>query len=131
MTAYDSFGFISDTPIAGRETEIDAPASAEWPAGQRPNWTGYAWIYLDYPPPLPVALPPAPVSDLQIRLALTQMGLRAAVETAVAAGSQDLKDWWDRSTVLHRDNPLVAEMITAIGAIPAQADALWGLAAEL
>ena len=131
MTAYDLFGFVSDTPISGRESETAPPASAEWPTGKRPNWTGYAWIYLDFPPVLPAALPPAPVSDLQIRLALTQMGLRAAVETAVAAGSQDLKDWWDRSTVLHRDNPLVAEMITAIDATAAQADALWGLAGEL
>jgi hypothetical protein len=64
-------------------------------------------------------------------MALTRAGLRAAVEAAVAAGDQDIKDWYEYSTLFHRENPLVDEMATAIGQTPAQIDALWELAAGL
>jgi hypothetical protein len=47
---FDQNGFLSAEPIAGRETDQAPPPETEWPSGQRPNWTGYQWVNLDYPP---------------------------------------------------------------------------------
>ena len=81
------------------------------------------------PPPPPVVI--ADVTPRQIRMALTRAGLRAQVEAAVAAGDQDLKDWYEFSTTFQRAQPLVAQMGTALGQTSAQLDALWQLAATL
>ena len=67
----------------------------------------------------------------QIRQALTRAGLRQQVEAAVAAGDQDMKDWWEFATAFERTNPLVVEMGTALGQSEQQLDALWALGASL
>lgn len=51
---YDAWGFLSPTPDRDRATESAPPPEASWPPGQRPNWTGYAWTILPYPPPQPI-----------------------------------------------------------------------------
>ena len=82
----------------------------------------------------PYITPPpviAPVSPRQIRQALTRAGLRTAVETAVAAGDQDLKDWWEFSTTFERLNPQVTAMGAALGVSDTQLDDLWTLASTL
>jgi hypothetical protein len=83
----------------------------------------------------PVAPPPpntpAAISARQIRLALNSAGLRDVVEAAVAAGTRDLRDWWEFSTEVQRDHPMVMQMITALGVSPAQADDLWRMGATL
>ena len=79
------------------------------------------------PPPAPIA----PISPRQIRMALTRAGIRAAVEAAVAAGDQDLKDWYEFSTTFERLNPQVAAMGAALNQSAAQLDALWALGATL
>lgn len=81
----------------------------------------------------PVAPPPpiAPISPRQIRQALTRAGLRAAVEAAVAAGDQDLKDWYEFSTAFERLNPQVVAMGEALSVSPASLDDLWTLGAQL
>lgn len=100
-----------------------------------PEYAGYlAWLTLGGTPEIDhteLSTPPPPISARQIRLALNQTGLRDTVEAAVAAGSRDLKDWWEYSTEVHRDNPLVIGMIAALGLPPEQADALWVLGAGL
>ena len=73
----------------------------------------------------------APVSPRQIRMALTRVGLRAQVESAVAAGDQDLKDWWEFATTFERENVQVAAMGGALNQSAEQLDALWQLAATL
>jgi hypothetical protein len=73
----------------------------------------------------------ASASPRQIRMALTRAGLRAQVEAAVAAGDQDLKDWWEFATTFERDNAQVTAMGLALGQTEAQLDALWQLAATL
>ena len=73
----------------------------------------------------------ADVTARQIRLALSQTGLRDAVEAAIAASPRDLRDWWEFSIVVERGHPLVAAMIQAIGVTPEQADAVWRLGAGL
>jgi hypothetical protein len=92
-----------------------------------------AWL-ADGNTPLPYVTPPpviAPVSPRQIRQALTRAGLRASVEAAVAAGDQDLKDWWEFSTTFERLNPQVTAMGAALGVSDAQLDDLWTLASTL
>lgn len=84
-----------------------------------------------------VALTPAPsvpsvvASPRQIRQALTAAGMRAAVEDAVAAGDQDIKDWWNFSTAFERTNPQVTAMATALGVSDEELDGLWALAVTL
>lgn len=71
------------------------------------------------------------VTPRQLRLALTQSGLRSQVESAVAAGSQDMKDTWEFSTECFRDNPMLNAMGAALGKTEADLDALFALAATL
>lgn len=72
-----------------------------------------------------------PSAARQIRQALTRAGLRTAVESAVAAGSQDLKDWYEFSTAFERLNPQVIAMGEALSVSPASLDDLWTLGAQL
>lgn len=76
------------------------------------------------------------VSPRQIRQAMNRTPhgdgtLREAVEQAVLAGDQDIKDWWNYSTLFERDNQQVAVMAQALGVSGAYVDALWQLAATL
>lgn len=75
--------------------------------------------------------PIAPISPRQIRQALTRAGLRTAVEAAVAAGDQDLKDWYEFSTAFERLNLQVVAMGEALSVSPASLDDLWALGASL
>lgn len=92
------------------------------------------WLYVDgvlSPKPAPAPTVPQSVSPRQIRMALTRAGLREAVEAAVLAGDQDLKDWWEFSTSFERNNPQVEVMATVLGVSTQQLDDLWSLAASL
>ena len=83
------------------------------------------------PPKDHMALPIAPISPRQIRQALSRVGLRQAVESAITAADQDVKDWWEFATQFERQHPMVAEMGSALGQTEAQLDALWELAGSL
>ena len=76
-------------------------------------------------------IPVTQISPRQIRMALTQMNLRNAVEAVVAAGDQDLKDWYEFSTYFDRNHPQVLAMATALSVSDSQLDALWALGATL
>lgn len=66
--SFDLYGFVSDTVIADRQTEVEPPAPDTWPAGKRPNWTGHEWVFLDWPPPIPLPAPRLiPVKDFRAR----------------------------------------------------------------
>ncbi len=69
------------------------------------------------------------VDDLQIRLALTETGLRASLEAAVAAADQDTQDWYARAKRFVRTDQRVLTMAAALGVSDAGLDALWALAA--
>lgn len=77
------------------------------------------------------AAPFMPLTPRQIRLALTQIGQRTAVEAAVAAGDQDLQDWWEFSLDYQRTHPLVIAMIDGLGITAEEADELWRVGATL
>ena len=104
----------------------------EVPDGARANIGDSAdpatWLVLGVTAPSPVV---APISPRQIRQALTRAGLRASVEAAVAAGDQDLKDWYEFSTAFERLNPQVVAMGEALSVSPASLDDLWALGASL
>lgn len=74
---------------------------------------------------------PAVVTPRQIRLALNAAGLRETVEQAVAAGSQDLEDWWEYSLDIERKNPLIISMAAALNITEQQLDSLFIAAATL
>lgn len=91
------------------------------------SWNGIEFI----PAPLPIEPVPTFVYPRQMRLALTRVGLRTAVETHVAASGQDLKDWWEFSNEFYRDNLHVIETANALGVNSSQLDDLWRLARSL
>lgn len=67
----------------------------------------------------------------QIRQALSQLGIRAAVEAAISAGSQELIDAWEYAAEFRRDNPKIAEMAAALNKSSAEIDAIFKLAVTL
>ena len=79
----------------------------------------------------PVIVPPIVVSALQIRLALSQQGLRSAFEAYVATADQATKDSWQFATSFERNNSIIATAAAAIGKTPADVDALFALAKTL
>jgi hypothetical protein len=81
-----------------------------------------------YVPPPP---PPIVVSPRQIRQALTAMNLRSQVEAAVAAGDQDIKDWWEFSTQVEEDHPIVVAMAMSLSVSTEQLHQLFELASTL
>ncbi len=72
------------------------------------------------PPALPAYVPPTPevfvCTPWQIRKAINAMGLRQAVEDAVAASTdQTLKDGWEFASAFRSDDPFVLQMGAALG----------------
>lgn len=80
------------------------------------------------PPPAPT---PLSVSPRQMRQALSQANLRAEVETAVAAGNQDLKDWWEYATSFVENHPQVVTMAQQLNISDAELHDLFVLASSL
>lgn len=78
---------------------------------------------------IPVVVPE--VTPYQIREAMNQLGLRADVEAAIAAGDQSIKDLWNYAPSFKRDHPKIAEIATSIGKTDADIDSLFALAATL
>ena len=75
---------------------------------------------------------PQSITPWQIRKALNQLGLRSAVEAAVAASTdQDLKDGWAVATEFNRLSPFVIDIGAALGKTDAELDALFTLGAGL
>ncbi|MEY4718483.1 MAG: hypothetical protein RL563_1101 [Pseudomonadota bacterium] len=68
---------------------------------------------------------PHAISPRQIRLALTSEGLRDVVESAIADGSQELKDWWEFSLSYERNHPLILSVANQLGVSPEKLDKLW------
>lgn len=85
--------------------------------------------------PTPYVPPPAPplsCNAWQIRSALTQLGLRAAVEAAVTASTdQTVKDAWGYQQNYVETDAMLVGVATALGQTPAQIHALFVLAQTL
>lgn len=110
-----------------------------WKIGAVDNSEPVVIDYLGEPADLTKAEPPAPVppvvplsvSPRQIRLALNQLGLRAAVEAYVLAADQDVKDSWQFAADFDRDHSMVATAGAALGKTSDEIDALFELAKTL
>lgn len=88
------------------------------------------------PPALPAYAPPTPevfvCTPWQIRKAINAMGLRQAVEDAVAASTdQALKDGWEFASAFRSDDPFVLQMGAALGKSAAETAELIQQAAAL
>lgn len=67
----------------------------------------------------------------QLRRALTQMGLRDSVETAVASADQDIKDMWEYATTYERMHPFVIAISTQLNKTPEEVDELFAVAISI
>jgi len=65
------------------------------------------------------------IDNLQIRLALSELGLREAVEAYVEAADQETKDWWNESLRFLKSDIRVQAAAKALGVTPEQLDGLW------
>jgi hypothetical protein len=65
----------------------------------------------------------------QARLALLNLGLLDEVEAAIT--STENRIWWDYSTTVERNNPLVISVLAALGKSSAEIDALFIAASVL
>jgi len=78
------------------------------------------------------------VTARQLRLALRKVGLRDAIEQAIAAsGDPELHDWWEYSTEYDRYHPIVLSMLPVLSTVTdstitdAMVDNVWALAETL
>lgn len=78
-----------------------------------------------------VDAPLAPVTPRQIRLALTQMGLRQAVETYVQQQDITVQDSWTYASEFLRDNELIVAAARSLNKSDADLDTLFTLARTL
>ena len=85
-------------------------------------WEAEGGVTNPYVPPVPAKLTPR-----QFKQGLTRIGLRAAVEAAVAAADQDTKDWYFESTSFERANPVMNAMAVALGKTSTDIDDLFRL----
>tara|TARA_R110000823_G_scaffold169206_1_gene301484 strand:+ start:178 stop:549 length:372 start_codon:yes stop_codon:yes gene_type:complete len=82
--------------------------------------------------PEPADIPPVIIPDIsmrQARLAFLADGLLATVASAITTDEQ--KIWWEYSTVVERSNPLVIEVLTALGKTDEEIDNMFIGAVEL
>lgn len=54
---FDNWGWLTSDVLPGRSTDVAPPDNL--PEGKQANWTGHAWVVLNYSAP-PVTPPPAP-----------------------------------------------------------------------
>lgn len=76
---------------------------------------------------IPVVIPT--LSMRQARLALLKKGLLSTVDSAITTDEQRI--WWDYSTTVERSNPLVIEVLTALGKTSEEIDQMFIEASEL
>lgn len=89
-------------------------------------WDGA--VFSSPPPPPPVVLTCTP---WQMRKALNNLGLRAAVESYVATADQTTKDGWEFATEFREDDAFVTAAQAALGMTDADRTNLFQLAVTL
>ena len=85
-----------------------------------------AAFFTDEPAPVPESVTP-----LQMRKALRQMGLKAAVDAYIATLDEETVEEWEYALAIERGNPTLQTAISGMGWTEEQADDLFRLAATL
>jgi hypothetical protein len=89
-------------------------------------------VLIDPPAPTPEQIRASmKCSAYQIRQALSAAGLRDQVESAVAAGDQEMKDAWQYAQTFERLHPKIVQIGVALGQTDAQLDDLFTLGMTL
>ena len=98
---------------------------------EAPSEVTFGWSYGDVefiaPPPPPIVIPV--LTMRQARLALLDAGLLDEVEAAITTPENRI--WWDYSTTVERNHPLVDAVLTALGKSPEEIDEMFIEAAKL
>jgi len=82
--------------------------------------------------PEPADIPPVVIPDIsmrQARLALLADGLLDDIEAAMS--TPEYKIWWEYSTVVERNNPLVKQVLAILGKSDAEIDQMFIGASQL
>jgi len=82
--------------------------------------------------PEPADIPPVVIPDIsmrQARLALLADGLLDGIEAAMS--TPEYKIWWEYSTVVERNNPLVEQVLATLGKSNAEIDQMFIGASQL
>lgn len=117
--------FKLEAPLvpAGQEVEAQILSVDE---GGVPFW---AVTFRDAP--APTRFVPQMISRLQAKLALNAAGLLDDVETFLATADRSLQIYWNDTSDIHRDHPLIAGSAEALGWSDEQVDALFIAAKQI
>jgi hypothetical protein len=98
------------------------------PAGQYVTWddASAAWVMADIVQPVPET-----VTALQLRRALLQANLLAAVESAVDDAGPDARLIWEYMTSADRNDPVLETLAEAVNLTSDETDAIFRTAATL
>ena len=120
---YDTWG--SDTLRLESIPEFDENKYYKY---ENNNWIAYD-VYPDIEEIVEV---PQTLTPRQIRMQLTNSGLRQQVEDIVAnSNDYALKDWWEYSLDYKRDNPILIDMATQLELTDEQIDDMFIQASKL
>jgi hypothetical protein len=127
---YDSWGFLTDAALPGREVTIEPPQHGEAPVvGEAwPNWTGESWEMVDYFAPIQptdqgqgAGNPNVPewIPMWKARCFLIQAGKIDDVNTVIdTIPDQILRDMarakFEYSSTMRRDDPLLANIVETL-----------------
>jgi len=87
------------------------------------------WEVYTPEPVVEVPVVPQSVTPLQMRKALRAAGLKSAVDAALAAQSEELREEWEFASEVRRDNATLTAFAASLGQTSADLDALFQLAA--
>ena len=98
---------------------------------QAPDNVTFGWSFVDgefiEPPPLPIIIPM--LTMRQARLSLLSADLLDEVEAAITTPENRI--WWDYSTIVERNHPLVDAVLTALGKTSEDIDQMFIEASKL
>lgn len=125
----DQFGvYRKHNPDMSVIAEIPAlESNADYQAMQ--DWRNAGNLLEIFDSPTAPVIVPESVTPRQIRMALTELNMRDGIEAFVEQSSWEVKDTWRSSTLVFRNNPVLLQMLPALGLTPTQADQIFILAA--
>lgn len=90
--------------------------------------TGIVSDYIAHPPTLDEIRASMQCASWKFKRALTQIGLRSAVEDFIATADQDTKDMWGGATIFKRLSPFILFAATLLSKTAEEVDAIFTVA---